>query len=69
MKTCDRLAQLKNEFEKGQAELMKLEQRRQEVCSILLRISGAIQVLQEMEDGRNPASLREPALAGAPVTP
>jgi hypothetical protein len=65
MNTGDRLAELKGEFEKGQAELVKLDQRRQEVCTILLRISGAIQVLQEMEDGQQPASLREPALAGA----
>jgi len=65
MKTCDRLAQLKSEFEKGQAELVKLEQRRQEVCSMMLRISGAIQVLEEMEDGQNPASWREAAFASA----
>jgi hypothetical protein len=56
----ERLAQLKSEFEKGQAELMKLEQRRQEICSVMLRISGAIQVLQELEDGH----VRELALAG-----
>lgn len=65
MNTGDRLAELKGEFEKGQAELVKLDQRRQEVCTILLRISGAIQVLQEMEDGQQPTSLREPAFAGA----
>ncbi len=60
MTSDERLAQLKNEFEKGQAELMKLEQRRQEVCSTMLRISGAIQVLEELEDGHR----RELTLAG-----
>jgi hypothetical protein len=60
MTSDERLAQLKNEFEKGQAELMKLEQRRQEVCSTMLRISGAIQVLEELEDGHR----RELKLAG-----
>ena len=51
MTSNERLAQLRSEFEKGQAELMKLEQRREEVRSTMLRISGAIQVLQELEDG------------------
>ncbi len=60
MTSDERLVQLKSEFEKGQAELMKLEQRRQEVCSTMLRISGAIQVLEELEDGHR----RELALAG-----
>jgi prefoldin subunit 5 len=47
-----RLAELKNELEKGQAELAKLEQRRLELQSTMLRISGAIQVLEEMREER-----------------
>jgi hypothetical protein len=57
----DRIGQLKKEFEKGQLELAKLEQRRQEVCATMLRISGAIQVLQEMEEGQ-----RQDAIAASP---
>ena len=45
-----RLAQLRNEVEKGRVELEKLEQRRQEIYATMLRISGAIQVLQEMRE-------------------
>jgi hypothetical protein len=48
----NRLAQLRNEVEKGRIELEKLEQRRQEIYSTLLRISGAIQVLEEMREDR-----------------
>jgi uncharacterized protein (UPF0147 family) len=49
----NRLAQLRNEAEKGRAELETLEQRRQEIYSTLLRISGAIQVLEEMREDRH----------------
>ena len=45
-----RLAQLRNEVEKGRVELEKLDQRRQEIYATMLRISGAIQVLQEMRE-------------------
>jgi hypothetical protein len=47
----NRLATLKAEFEKGQEELNRLEQRRQEVYATMLRISGAIQILEEMRTG------------------
>ena len=57
MTTDDRLSQLKKEFEKGQMELARLEQRRQEICATMLRISGAIQVLEELEDGRRQESV------------
>jgi chromosome segregation ATPase len=43
----ERLQQLKNEFESGQRLLTDLEQRQQDVRSTLLRIGGAIQVLEE----------------------
>jgi len=43
-----RVAQLRLEYEKGRQELAALERRRQEVETTLLRISGAIQVLEEL---------------------
>lgn len=42
-----RLQQLKNEYEAGQRMLADLDARAQEVRSTLLRIGGAIQVLEE----------------------
>jgi prefoldin subunit 5 len=44
----ERLAELKAEFEKGQQHLQLLDQQRAEVRDTLLRISGAIQVLEEL---------------------
>jgi hypothetical protein len=44
----DRLMQLKSELQKGQQELALLDRRRQELRDTLLRISGAIQVLEEL---------------------
>ena len=43
-----RIAELKTEFESGQKMLAELETKRSELQSTLLRISGAIQVLEEM---------------------
>lgn len=43
-----RLVELRGEFEKGQKELAQLEARREELKNTLLRISGAIQVLEEL---------------------
>jgi prefoldin subunit 5 len=43
-----RLQQLKAEFETGQTMLADLEQKRATLQQTLLRISGAIQVLEEM---------------------
>ena len=45
----DRLVQLKKELEKGQQQMALLEQRKQEVRDTMLRISGAIQVLEELQ--------------------
>lgn len=42
-----RLKELKNEFESGQKMLIDLDARRANLSESLLRISGAIQVLQE----------------------
>ena len=43
-----RLNELKAEFEKGQQHLQNLDQQRAELRDTLLRISGAIQVLEEL---------------------
>jgi prefoldin subunit 5 len=45
----DRLVQLKHELERGQQQMTLLEQRRQELRDTILRISGAIQVLEELQ--------------------
>ncbi len=47
-KLNERLTQLKSEFESGQKVLRDLEVRQQDVRDTLLRIGGAIQVLEEM---------------------
>ena len=51
----ERLAELKAEFEKGQQHLQMLDQQRAEARDTLLRISGAIQVLEELlkQDSQN----------------
>jgi predicted nuclease with TOPRIM domain len=43
-----RLAELKSEFEAGQKMLADLEAKKSELQATLLRISGAIQVIEEM---------------------
>jgi hypothetical protein len=43
-----RLAELRQELERGEAHLELLDRQRQEVRDTLLRISGAIQVLEEL---------------------
>lgn len=43
-----RLAQLKEEFESGQKVFAELEDRRANLRESLLRIAGAIQVLEEI---------------------
>ena len=51
----DRLASLKKEFEAGQTRLRQLEGEQSYLRETLLRISGAIQVLQELT-GAEPQS-------------
>jgi len=43
-----RLEVLKNEFEAGQARLRELERQESALRETMLRISGAIQVVQEL---------------------
>ena len=48
-----RLEELKKEFETGQARLRELEAETNYVRETMLRIGGAIQVLQEMVEKEN----------------
>ena len=43
-----RLKELKGEYQKGQGQLVALEQETTNLKNTLLRISGAIQILQEL---------------------
>ena len=45
-----RLQELRGEYARGEAQLAELDQRRTALRDTLLRISGAMQVLQEMLD-------------------
>ncbi|KVH81825.1 hypothetical protein WL40_04970 [Burkholderia ubonensis] len=61
-----RIAELKANYQAGQAQLRKLDAQQRELEHTLLRISGAIQVLEEMlQDLRHE---REHARPPEPVT-
>ena len=51
-----RLKELKAEFEAGQKMLAELDGKRTEIQTTLLRISGAIQVIDEMLGQENTAT-------------
>lgn len=57
-----RLEELRGELAKGQRHLESLDNQRREVRDTVLRISGAIRVLEELLAGQEAAS-EEPALA------
>ncbi len=44
-----RLNQLQAEFEAGRRRIQELDAERQQISQTMLRISGAIQVLQELQ--------------------
>lgn len=46
----DRLQELQAEYQKGQEQLAALEQEANNIRTSLLRIGGAIQVLQEIQE-------------------
>jgi hypothetical protein len=50
-----RVSELKAELQKGQQVLAELDARQAELRQTLLRISGAIQVLEELLAGTTPA--------------
>ncbi len=58
----NRLKELKSEFESGQKALTELENRQANLRSSLLRISGAIQVLEEELDKPNGDLSEQPVL-------
>ena len=47
-----RLEGLRKELDRGQFELQKVEQQREYLRETLLRIDGAVQVLEELAEGR-----------------
>ena len=56
----ERLHQLRSEFEKGRQRMHALDRERQELRDTMLRISGAIRVLEELveqEAGSQPIVL------------
>jgi len=44
----ERIQQLKSELQKGQQEMARLDQQRQQLRDTMLRIAGAVQVLEEL---------------------
>ncbi len=57
---ADRLTSLREEFEKGQKLLVELDARRERLKESMLRIAGAVQVLEEMEsDSEEPPAAEE----------
>lgn len=63
-----RLEELRAEFEKGQQALQELDERRASIRETLLRISGAIQVLEEtLQGAATPPAPGEGPLPGIPV--
>jgi predicted nuclease with TOPRIM domain len=59
-----RLEELKKEYETGQARLRELETETAYVRETMLRISGAIQVIQEMLNDSNEQEKGESASSG-----
>jgi flagellar biosynthesis chaperone FliJ len=62
-----RLEALRREYETGQRMLAELEARRLELQQTLLRVSGAIQVLEELLAAGEPTAAPGQARADAPA--
>ncbi|MBP6468940.1 MAG: hypothetical protein KA773_00795 [Chloroflexi bacterium] len=54
-----KLQELRYEYAKGQQQLAQLDQRRQELRDTMLRISGAIAVLEELQEAKVEEAIRE----------
>ncbi len=52
----ERLAELRAELEAGEQALADLDQRREQIITSMLRISGAVQVLEELAAADEPAA-------------
>ncbi len=63
-----RLAELRQEFETGQRMLAELEEKREKLRESMLRIAGAIQVLEEMA-GEGDGDEKEESHVHADVQP
>ena len=64
-----RLEELKKELETGQAELQKVEMQRTYLHETVLRISGAVQVLEELLAGQAQGQQNGPDHSEAPLEP
>lgn len=54
-----KLQELRYEYAKGQQQLAQLDQRRQELRDTMLRISGAIAVLEELQEAKVEEEIRD----------
>lgn len=54
-----RLAELREEFEAGQKMLAELGEKRERLKESMLRIAGAVQVLEELDGVEVPAAAAE----------
>ncbi len=62
-KLATRLNELREEYASGQKVMAELQNRQAELHQTLLRISGAIQVLEEMLQGAAPPEAGSPGPA------
>jgi hypothetical protein len=67
-----RLEQLRRELQLGESELAAKERELMQLKETMLRISGAVQVLEELlsadDDGRAAADGERPAVGSPPLT-